>query len=167
MTRAAPGIATGCQSARPSCSFSAAERAFIRRELGLSYNGGPHLMNGITLRIWRSGPLKGRPKLPAFMASMVMRGLFEVRAGSQGSRACFTEAGLEALRHFVLSDRAVERSQFAHLRSELGVVTASGESGRHLEPWRSHHPPPAPPHLVPPRPPMLVLLRHRKRASAQ
>lgn len=128
MTRAAPGSVAGRQSARLSCLFSASERAFIRRELGLRLGGGPELLDGIALRTWRSGPRKGRPRLPAFMASMLARGLVEVRASTRGPRAHFTEAGLRALRHFVLSGRTVDRAQLAHLRRELGVATASRES---------------------------------------
>ena len=56
---------------------------------------------------------------------MVARGLVEVRAGPRGPRAHFTEAGLRALRNFVVSDRAVDRVQFACLQRELGVVPAS------------------------------------------
>lgn len=61
------------------------------------------------------------------MAGMLARGLAAVRAGPQGPCVHFTEAGLRALRHFVLSDRTVDRTQPAHLRRHLGVATAARE----------------------------------------
>jgi hypothetical protein len=74
--------------------------------MGLRRNGicvrfgtPPRLADGILLRIWRSGPLAGQPKVPAAAQSLVARGLMVVQAGSAHlAQAYFTEAGLGSLR---------------------------------------------------------------------
>ena len=102
--------------------FTAAERELIRREMGLHFGQYPSLADGLLLRTWRGGPSKGQPKLPPAVRSMLERGLAELRPGRFGSRAFFTEAGLEALRQLLRDRRAMDPARFAHLRRELGLV---------------------------------------------
>lgn len=42
----------------------------IRRELCVRFGRPPLLAEGIFLRVWRSGPLAGQPKVPAAVQSM-------------------------------------------------------------------------------------------------
>ena len=75
---------------------------------------------GLFLRAWKSGPEKGKPKLPPAARSLLDRGMIEIRPGRIGFSA-FTEAGLTALRHLVLDPRAMDPSRFGHLREQLGL----------------------------------------------
>jgi hypothetical protein len=99
------------------------ERDLIRRELGVRFGSPPRLAEGIFLRVWRSGPLAGQPKIPAAVQSMVDRGLLVVHAGSPHmARACFTDAGFAALRWLAAQRRGLDPVQFAHVRRELGLA---------------------------------------------
>jgi hypothetical protein len=111
--------------------LTAAERDLIRRELGVRFGSPPRLAEGIFLRVWRSGPLAGQPKVPAAVQSMVDRGLLVVHAGSSRmARAYFTEAGLAALRWLAAQRRGLDPDQFGHIRQELGPETlAPAEQG--------------------------------------
>jgi hypothetical protein len=60
----------------------AAERDLLRREFCVRFGSPPRLADGIHLRVWRTGPLAGQPKVPAAVRSMVERGLMTVTAGS-------------------------------------------------------------------------------------
>jgi hypothetical protein len=74
------------------------------------------------LRVWRSGPLAGQPKVPTAVQSLVNRGLTRVQAWSAHlARAHFTEAGLEALRWLTAQRRGLDPVQFAHVRRELRI----------------------------------------------
>jgi hypothetical protein len=78
--------------------LTAAERDLLRRELCVRFGTPLRLADGIFLRVWRSGPLVGQPKVPAAVQSLVERGLMVVCAGSPHlARAHFTEAGSAAL----------------------------------------------------------------------
>jgi hypothetical protein len=83
----------------------------------------PAWADGIWLRTWRSGAKAGQPKIPAAAASMLARGLLELRpaAGPGGTRAYFTEAGYAALRLLAQDRRALDPKQYAHVRQELGL----------------------------------------------
>jgi hypothetical protein len=106
----------------PAEVLTAAERDLLRRELCVRFGSPPRLADGIHLRIWRSGPLAGQPKVPAAVRSLVDRGLMTVAAGSpHRARACFTEAGLAALRWLASQRRGLDPVQFAHVRQELGL----------------------------------------------
>jgi hypothetical protein len=110
--------------ADPSELLTAAERDLLRREFCVRFGSPPRLADGIHLRVWRSGPLAGQPKVPAAVQSMVERGLMTVTAGSpHRARACFTEAGLAALRWLASQRRGLDPVQFAHVRQELGLET--------------------------------------------
>jgi hypothetical protein len=72
----------------------------------------------------KSGPEKGRPKLPPAARSMLDRGLIEIRPARISYAAFLTEAGLAALRELVLDTRAMDPNRFGHLREQLGLQTA-------------------------------------------
>src|SRR5271154_1861143 len=107
----------------PPSPFDAAERALLRLEFFPRFCRPPSLANGIWLRPWRSGAKAGQPKIPAAAASMLARGLLELRpaAGPGGIRAYFTEAGYAALRLLAQDRRALDPKQYAHVRHELGL----------------------------------------------
>lgn len=102
--------------------LTAVERNLIRHEFHVRFGSPPRLADGIHLRVWRTGPLAGQPKVPAAVQSMVERGLMTVAPGSpHRTRAHFTEAGLAALRWLAAQRRGLDPAQFAHVRQELGV----------------------------------------------
>jgi hypothetical protein len=106
----------------PTEMLTAAERDLLRRELCVRFGTPPRLADGIFLRVWRSGPMVGQPKVPAAVQSLVERGLMVVCAGSPHlARAHFTEAGLAALQWLVVQRRGLDPVQFAHVRQELGM----------------------------------------------
>jgi hypothetical protein len=108
--------------AYPSEVLTAAERDLLRRELCVRFGSPPRLVDGIHLRVWRTGPLAGQPKVPAAVQSLVERGLMTVAAGSSYmAGAYFTEAGLAALRWLAAQRRGLDPVQFAHVRQELGL----------------------------------------------
>jgi hypothetical protein len=109
--------------------LTAPERDLLRRELCVRFGTPPKVADGIFLRVWRSGPRTGQPKVPAAMQGMVDRSLMEVRAGSPHmARAYFTAEGLAALRWLAAQQRRLDPVQFAHVRQEL--------EGGALEPGR-------------------------------
>jgi hypothetical protein len=107
----------------PSSPFDAAERALLRREFFPRFGQAPSLADGIWLRTWRSGAQAGQPKIPPAVASMLARGLLELRpaTGPGGARAYFTQAGYAALRLLAQDRRALDPKQYAHVREELGL----------------------------------------------
>jgi hypothetical protein len=105
----------------PPSPFDAAERALLRLEFFPRFGQAPSLANGIWLRTWRSGAKAGQPKIPAAAASMLVRGLLELRPVAGGARAYFTEAGYAALRLLAQDRRALDPKQYAHVRQELGL----------------------------------------------
>jgi hypothetical protein len=107
----------------PPLPFDTAERALLRFEFFPRFGQAPSLANGIWLRTWRSGAKAGQPKIPAAAASMLARGLLELRpaAGTGGTRAYFTDAGYAALRLLAQDRRALDPKQYAHVRQELGL----------------------------------------------
>jgi hypothetical protein len=115
--------------ANPSEVLTAMERDLLRREFCVRFGSPPRLADGVHLRVWRTGPLAGQPKVPSAVQSMVDRGLMNIAAGSSYmARAYFTEAGLAALRWLASQRRGLDPLQFAHVRQELGLeVLASTE----------------------------------------
>ena len=106
--------------------FTASERDLIRREFFRRFGQEPQLAGGIFLRVWRSGPQEGQPKIPAAIQSMAARGFVEIRqVHKMAARAFFTEAGLTALRTLALDRRALNPEQYGHLRHELGIDDGS------------------------------------------
>jgi hypothetical protein len=109
---------------KPSLPFNLAERAWLRQELGVHFGSAPQISDGFFLRSWKSGPEKGKPKLPPAARSMLDRGLIEVRPARIGYTAFLTEAGIAALGQLVLDTRAMDPARFGHLREQLGLQAA-------------------------------------------
>ena len=100
--------------------FTAAEREFIRLELGQHFSSFPSIAEGLMLRVWRTGPQAGQPKLPKPVQTMLARGLVEIRT-ERFPRAYFTAAGLAALRHMAADRRSLDPVRYAHVLRELGL----------------------------------------------
>jgi hypothetical protein len=114
----------------PPSPFDAAERALLRLEFFPRFGQAPSLADGIWLRTWRTGAKAGQPKIPAAAASMLARGLLELRpavGGPGGIRAYFTAAGYAALRRLAQDRRALNPKQYAHVRQELGLEPDSAD----------------------------------------
>lgn len=112
--------------------FTAAERDLIRREFGMRFGQLPSVADSLFLRTWRGGVQAGQPKLPATVRGMLERGLVEVRTDGRWPRACFTEAGLVALRALARDRRQLDPVRYAHVRQEIGLesqakMEAAGE----------------------------------------
>ena len=104
--------------------FTPPEREFIRREFGQRFGQDPALADGIFLRVWRTGPRAGQPKVPKAMEGLIARGLVALSPEPPsilGTRAYFTATGLEALRALLRDRRAMDPERFGHLRRELGL----------------------------------------------
>jgi hypothetical protein len=59
---------------RPESPFTPQERDLIRLELMPRFGQEPDLENSLFLRTWRDGPLKGQPKIPKAIQSMLTAG---------------------------------------------------------------------------------------------
>ena len=107
----------------PPSSFDAPERALLRHEFFPRFGQAPSLADGVWLRTWRTGAKAGQPKIPAALASMLARGLLELRpaAGPGSIRAYFTAAGYAALRLLAQDRRALDPKQYGHVHRELGL----------------------------------------------
>ncbi len=101
--------------------LSAAERAYIRGELDAFFSTLPAVAEGFMLKVWRSGPLAGQPKVPATAQGMIDRGLLRLDTTERFPRLFFTEPGLVALRRMVADKRFADPTKFAHIRRELGI----------------------------------------------
>jgi hypothetical protein len=94
-----------------------------------STSGGyPLLAEGIFLRIWRSGPQAGEPKLPPAVKTMIARGLAEVRRDGPWVRAYFTTTGFAALRELAANRRYLDPVRYVHMRRELGLEAEEGNT---------------------------------------
>ena len=89
--------------------------------MGQHFGEYPRLADGIILRTWHAGERKGKPKIPPAIASMMTRGLVEIRQGPRWPVAFFTEAGIGELRQLLVARRFIDPTRFAHLRRELGI----------------------------------------------
>lgn len=101
--------------------FTAAERSFIRQELGAAFGARPSLAKGIRLTLWTSGPRKGEPKISPVLAGLLERGLMDLPAEDLGQRVYFTQTGLAALKRLYEDGRYLDPDRFGHLRAELGI----------------------------------------------
>lgn len=97
------------------------EAAYIRLELQLRLGVIPRLRNGILLKNWKAGPMKGCPRLPSAIASLIERGLVEVRKPDsfQPSRAYFTSLGIASITAAVQNSRVFPPDRYGHLLREL------------------------------------------------
>jgi hypothetical protein len=101
--------------------FSPAERDYVRRELDLYFTTLPTVAAGFQLRIWKSGPRKGTPKLPQAAQSLLDRGLLRLDETARLPCLFFTPEGLAALRCMMADPRLANPQKFAHIRRELGL----------------------------------------------
>lgn len=101
--------------------FTAAERSFIRQELGAAFGVRPSLAKGIRINLWTSGARRGEPKIPPVLAALIERGLIDLPAEDLGQRAYFTQTGLAALKALYEDGRFLDPDRFGHLREELGI----------------------------------------------
>lgn len=100
--------------------FIAKERALIRRVFRARWGGARSLHEGFFLRRWRSGPQRGTPKVGAPLQSMLARGLVEIVDPEAGFPfACFTSAGIAALRALAQHRGMLPPDQYGHLIKEL------------------------------------------------
>ena len=108
--------------------FTAAERGLIRAEFRARGGQTYPLDDGIWLRRWAGGPLKGQPKLSrAAIRTLLERGLVEiVDPPNRVPFARFTGAGLLALRQLARDRRSLPPDQYAHLLAELEAKLGPG-----------------------------------------
>lgn len=100
-----------------------AERALIRTEFMERFGQVRGLSDGILLRRWGSGPLKGQPKLPKAVAGLLARGLVAIEDRERGwPCARFTPAGLAALRLMAADARQLDPAKYRHLLAELAAL---------------------------------------------
>lgn len=104
-----------------------AERAYIRRELDQIFSSLPRATDGFLLKIWKTGPKAGQPKLPPPAESLVSRGLMEVRRAEPWPRLYFTSSGMSALRRMMSDTRLANPKTFAHIRAELSIDIEDGQ----------------------------------------
>lgn len=109
------------RAAARALPFSPAERSFLRQELAAAAGLRPSLAQGIRLSRWTSGARRGEPKIAPVLAGLIERGLMEMPAEDLGTRACFTQTGLAALRALVEDGRYLDPERFGYLRAELGL----------------------------------------------
>lgn len=100
--------------------FTKTELDFLKRHLEIQFGEPPKIRDGLVLKTWKSGELKGRPKLSAPLQSLVDRSLLAVVAhGGRLPVAVFTEAGIAALTHAVGDTQVFPSGRFDHLRIQL------------------------------------------------
>ena len=115
-----PTPATQCAEQAAQGDFDAAERAYIRRELDEYLASLPAAADGFFVRIRRTGPTAGEPKVPPAGQSLLERGLMRLER-HPSPRLFFTETGWDALRRMMSDPRQADPKEFAHIRKELGI----------------------------------------------
>jgi hypothetical protein len=105
--------------------FTPSERGYIRRELDVFFTTLPTVAEGFQLKIWKTGPLAGQPKLPPAGKSLVERGLMRLDTSRHPPRLFFTRQGTSALRCMMANPRLADPEKFAHVRRELGLEPGS------------------------------------------
>ena len=73
--------------------FTAGERDYIRRELGMFFSTLPSVAEGFQLKTWRGGPDAGKPKLPPTAKGLIARGLMRLDNEGHFPRLFFTGDG--------------------------------------------------------------------------
>jgi hypothetical protein len=106
---------------RKAAGLTPGERDYIRRELGRYFTTLPSVAEGFQLKIWRTGPKAGQPKLPPAAKSLVELGLMRLDADQRPPRLFFTDAGFATLRTMMADQRLADPEKFAHVRRELGI----------------------------------------------
>jgi len=91
----------------------------LKQELTPQFGVSPVIADGFLVKVWKSGPLKGKSRLPPPVASMVKRNLLAVRATVNGQRAFLTPSGLTELKTLFLSTRLLNLAEFGDLHLQL------------------------------------------------
>ena len=100
--------------------FSEAELEFLKRRFDVQFGEAPAILDGMLLKTWKSGPEKGKPRLPAAVKSLIGRDLMVVvSVEGRIPVAKFTDAGLSALACLLEHDQVFSTERFRHLRSQL------------------------------------------------
>lgn len=100
--------------------FTKTELDFLKRHLEIQFGEVPNLCDGLVLKTWKSGKLKGHPKLPAPLQSLVDRSLLAVVThDGRLPVAMFTEAGILVLTEVVRDTQLFPSGRFDHLRRQL------------------------------------------------
>ena len=107
-------------SAGPTADFTAAERAYVRRELDEVFATLPAAADGFRLKTRRTGPNSGEPKIPPAGQSLLDRGLMRLKR-EPSPRLIFTDAGWAALKHMMADPVQADPEKFAHIRRELNI----------------------------------------------
>jgi len=109
-----------------TAAYTDAELEFLKGRLSIQFGAAPRLADGVILKTWKSGPDKGKPRLPQAIQSLIERGMMTV-ATPPGSFpvANFTASGLQALQVALRSGR--DDGRFAHLMAELSLAEAGRE----------------------------------------
>ena len=115
MSAAPPGSTT---------DFTAAERAYIRRELDEVLATLPAASDGFHLKTRKTGPSAGEPKIPPAGQSLLSRGLMRLER-RPSPRLFFTDAGWAALKRMMADPLQADPRRFAHIRRELNIETAA------------------------------------------
>lgn len=102
--------------------FDATERAYIRRELDEVLGTLPAASAGFHLKIRRTGPSAGEPKIPPAGQSLLARGLMHLER-RPSPRLFFTDAGWTALRRMMADPQQADPGKFAHILRELDIET--------------------------------------------
>lgn len=105
--------------------FTAAERAYVRRELGEVLATLPAAADGFRLKTRRTGANAGEPKIPPAGHSLLERGLMRLERQPL-PRLRFTDEGWAALKRMMADPVQADPLKFAHIRRELKI----GPEGR-------------------------------------
>ncbi len=112
---------SGSTASGATTAFTAAERAYIRRELDQVLSTLPAAAEGFLLKVRKTGPNTGEPKLPPPAETLVTRGLMQIEPSSPWPRLHFTEQGLRALRDMMSDSKLADPGIYRHIRQELGI----------------------------------------------
>jgi hypothetical protein len=108
------------QETRLPVLFTELELEFLKRRFDIQFGEAPAVTDGILLKTWKSGPEKGRPKIPSAVKSLLDRNLvIVVSAEGRMPVAKFTEAGLSALSYVLEKDHVFSSARFLHLRGQI------------------------------------------------
>ena len=91
----------------------------MKQELTPQFGVSPAIAEGFLLKVWKSGPLKGKARLSPPVASMVERNLLIVRSTTTGQRAFLTPSGLKELTSLFTSTRLLDLADFGDLHLQL------------------------------------------------
>ena len=110
-----------------TAAYTDAELEFVKGRLSIQFGAAPRLADGVILKTWKSGPDRGKPRLPQAIQSLIERGMMTV-VTLPGSFpvAKFTNSGLQALQVALQSAR--DNGRFAHLMAELSSTEESRET---------------------------------------